>query len=516
MNKQEAVDNYRDKRDQMLKGGGEERVKAQHEKGKLTARERIGLLLDGDSFIEHQPYISVRATDFDLDKKKFMGDGVVSGSGKIEGRQVFLFAQDFTILGGSLGEMHAERIAEAQMLSLKTGTPFIQINDSGGARIQEGILSLHGYARIFKANTLASGVVPQFSVILGPCAGGAVYSPAITDFILMVDGVSHMYITGPDVIKAVTGEVISHEDLGGAAAHCQRSGNAHFRFTTEQECFTFLRKLISYLPANNREMPPVTENDDPVDRETPELFDLLPEDPKRPYDVRDFIAQIFDRDSFLEVQAEYGMSVVVGFAKLNGRTVGIFANQTKFMAAALEINSSDKAARFIRFCDAFNIPIISLVDVPGFLPGITQEHGGIIRHGAKILYAIAESTVPKVSLIIRKSYGGSFIAMSSKALGYDRVLAYPTAEIAVMGAEGAANIIFRRDIKAAENPEEKRLEKIDEFKQTVMNPFIAAGLGYVDDIIEPRYTRIEIIRSLEMIVRKQEERPAKKHGNIPL
>jgi len=500
----------------MLKGGGEERVKAQHEKGKLTARERISLLLDGDSFIEHQPYISVRATDFGLDKKTFMGDGVVSGSGKIEGRQVFLFAQDFTILGGSLGEMHAERIAEAQMLSLKTGTPFIQINDSGGARIQEGILSLHGYGKIFKANTLASGVVPQFSVILGPCAGGAVYSPAITDFILMVDGVSNMYITGPDVIKAVTGEVISHDELGGAATHCRKSGNAHFRFATEQECLTFLRKLISYLPANNREMPPVAENDDPIGRETPELFDLLPEDPKRPYDVCDFITQIFDRDSFLEVQAEYGMSVVVGFAKLNGRTVGIFANQTKFMAAALEINSSDKAARFIRFCDAFNIPIISLVDVPGFLPGIAQEHGGIIRHGAKILYAIAESTVPKVSLIIRKSYGGSFIAMSSKALGYDRVLAYPTAEIAVMGAEGAANIIFRRDIKAAENPEEKRLEKIDEFKQTVMNPFIAAGLGYVDDIIEPRHTRIEMIRSLEMIVRKQEERPAKKHGNIPL
>jgi propionyl-CoA carboxylase beta chain len=516
LNNQEAIDNYKDKRDQMLKGGGEERVKAQHEKGKLTARERIGLLLDNDSFIEHQPYMTVRSTDFDLDKKKFMGDGVVSGSGKIENRQVFLFAQDFTVLGGSLGEMHAERIAEAQMLSLKTGTPFIQINDSGGARIQEGILSLHGYAKIFKANTLASGVVPQFSVILGPCAGGAVYSPAITDFILMVDGISHMYITGPDVIKAVTGEVIGHEDLGGAAAHCQKSGNAHFRFATEQECLTFLRKLISYLPANNREMPPVAENDDPVDRETPELFDLLPEDPKRPYDVRDFIAQIFDRDSFLEVQAEYGMSVVVGFAKLNGRTVGIFANQTKFMAAALEINSSDKGARFIRFCDAFNIPIISLVDVPGFLPGISQEHGGIIRHGAKILYAIAESTVPKVSLIIRKSYGGSFIAMSSKALGYDRVLAYPTAEIAVMGAEGAANIIFRRDIKASENPAEKRLEKIEEFKQTVMNPFIAAGLGYVDDIIEPRYTRIEIIRSLEMIARKQEERPAKKHGNIPL
>ncbi len=516
MTNQEAVQRFREKRSRMLKGGGEERIKAQHDKGKLTARERIDLLLDEGTFIEHQPYIVPRSTDFGMDKKKFLGDGVVSGTGKVNGRQVFLFAQDFTVLGGSLGEMHAERIAEAQMLAAKNGTPFIQINDSGGARIQEGILSLHGYGKIFRANTLSSGVIPQISVILGPCAGGAVYSPAITDFTLMVDGVSNMYITGPEVIRAVTGEEITHEELGGAQAHCVNSGNAHFRFKTETECMNFLRKLLSYLPSNNMELPPIADTGDPVDRETPDLIHLLPDNPKRPYDIRDFISEIFDRNSFLEVHAEYAINVVVGFAKLNGRTVGVFANQPKVLAAALDINSADKAARFLRFCDAFNIPIISLVDVPGFLPGVSQEHGGIIRHGAKILYAIAEATVPKIALIIRKAYGGAYIAMASKALGYDRVLAYPTAEIAVMGAEGAANIIFRREIKAAENPEEKRQEKIAEFKETVMNPFIAAGFGYVDDIIEPRYSRIELIRSLEMNIRKREERPSKKHGNIPL
>jgi len=513
---QEAVQRFREKRSIMLKGGGEERIKAQHDKGKLTARERIELLLDEGTFIEHQPYVTVRSTDFGMDKKRFMGDGVVTGTGKVNGRQVFLFAQDFTVLGGSLGEMHAERIAEVQMLAAKNGTPFIQINDSGGARIQEGILSLHGYGKIFKANTLSSGVIPQFSIILGPCAGGAVYSPAITDFTLMVDGISNMYITGPDVIKAVTGEEITHEALGGAQAHCVNSGNAHFRFKTEEECMNFLRRLLSYLPSNNMELPPIVETGDPVDRETPDLIHILPDNPKRPYDIRDFINEIFDRNSFLEVHKEYAINVVVGFAKLNGRTVGVFANQPKVLAAALDINSADKAARFLRFCDAFNIPIISLVDVPGFLPGVAQEHGGIIRHGAKILYAIAEATVPKIALIIRKAYGGAYIAMASKALGYDRVLAYPTAEIAVMGAEGAANIIFRREIKAAENPEEKRQEKIREFRETVMNPFIAAGYGFVDDIIEPRYSRIELIRSLEMNIRKREDRPPKKHGNIPL
>jgi acetyl-CoA carboxylase carboxyltransferase component len=513
---QEALKRYRERRAEMAGEAEKAKAAAQGAKGKLTARARIELLVDPGSFIEQQPYITGRATDFGLDPKRFPGDGVVTGTGKVGGRQVFLFSQDFTVLGGSLGEMHAERIAEVQSLALKNGAPFIQINDSGGARIQEGTLSLNGYAKIFRANTLSSGVIPQFSVILGPCAGGAVYSPAITDFILMVDGVSNMYITGPDVIRAVTGEEISHEDLGGAQAHCERSGNAHFRFGGEAEALSFLRRLLSYLPSNNLEQPPLAAGADPADRETPELEELLPEDPKKPYDVRDFITALCDRDSFLEVQAGYAPNVVVGFARLAGRTVGLFANQPKSFAAALDINSSDKAARFLRFCDCFNVPIVSLVDVPGFLPGVAQEHGGIIRHGAKVLYAIAEATVPKIALILRKAYGGAFIAMSSKALGYDRVLALPTAEIAVMGAEGAANVIFRKDIAAAADPQGLRAEKIRQFSESFMNPFVAAGYGYVDDVIQARFARIELVRSLEMNLRKREDRPAKKHGNIPL
>jgi acetyl-CoA carboxylase carboxyltransferase component len=512
---EEATLRFRSRRQEML-SGSTDKAGAQRAKGKLTARQRIELLVDPGSFIEQQPYVTGRATEFGLADRKFLGDGVVTGTGKVGGRQVFLFSQDFTVLGGSLGEMHAERIAEVQSLALKNGAPFIQINDSGGARIQEGTLSLNGYARIFRANTLCSGVIPQFSVILGPCAGGAVYSPAITDFILMVDGVSNMYITGPDVIRAVTGEEISHEELGGALAHSARSGNAHFRFATEADCLGFLRRLLGYLPSNNLEQPPLAPAADPIDRETPEVEELLPDDPRKPYDVRRFIEALFDRDTFLEVQAEFAPNVVVGFARLAGRTVGVFANQPQFYAAALDINSSDKAARFIRFCDCFNIPILSLVDVPGFLPGVAQEHGGIIRHGAKVLYAIAEATVPKVALILRKAYGGAFIAMSSKALGYDRVLALPTAEIAVMGAEGAANIIFRKEIAGAEDPQAVRAEKIRQFSESFMNPFVAAGYGYVDDIIEPRFARIELARSLEMNSRKREDRPAKKHGNIPL
>jgi acetyl-CoA carboxylase carboxyltransferase component len=434
----------------------------------------------------------------------------------VAGRQVFLASQDFTVLGGSLGEMQAERIAETQRLALLGGSPFIQINDSGGARIQEGILSLHGYAKIFRNNTLASGVIPQISVILGPCAGGAVYSPAITDFILMVDDVSNMYITGPDVIKAVTGEEISHEELGGASAHTAKSGVAHFRFGSEQECLAFLPRLLSYLPSNNMEQPPIIDSGDSPDRLTPEVFDIIPEDERQPYDVKNLIAAAFDKDSFVEVHAGWAQNVVVGFARLAGRSVGIFANQPKVYAAALNIDASDKAARFIRFCDAFNIPIVSIVDVPGFLPGVSQEHGGIIRHGAKVLYAIAEATVPKIALIVRKAYGGAFISMASKGLGYDRVISLPTSQIAVMGAEGAANIIFRREIKESEDPEQKRIEMVEKFKEGVMDPMIAAGYGYVDDIIDPPLTRIELIRSLEMNVRKREERPHKKHGNIPL
>ncbi|POQ99137.1 methylmalonyl-CoA carboxyltransferase, partial [Alkalispirochaeta sphaeroplastigenens] len=401
-------------REQVRLGGGEARIEQQHQKGKHTARERLQALLDEGSFVEHQHYSTGRSTMFGLGDKRIHGDGVATGSGLVEGRQVFVSSQDFTVLGGSLGEMHADRIASAQELSLETRTPFIQINDSGGARIQEGILSLHGYGRIFRANTLASGVVPQISVILGPCAGGAVYSPGITDFVFMVDQVSNMYITGPDVIRAVTGEEISHEELGGAGAHAGKSGNAHFRYASEDECLAGVRQLLSYLPQHNGEAPPVVETGDPVDRATPELLDLIPEEERRGYDVRSVIASVFDAGSFLEVHRDYAPNVVVGFARLGGRTVGIFANQPAVLAAALDIDSSDKGARFIRFCDAFNIPIVSLVDVPGFLPGVNQEHGGIIRHGAKVLYAIAEATVPKVALVMRKAYGGAYIAMASK------------------------------------------------------------------------------------------------------
>ncbi len=512
----DSVQHMKAVRAQVYQGGGEARVQQQHEKGKLTARERLQLFLDNASFVEHQTFSRGRATMFGLADKRQPGDGVVTGSGLVDGRQVFVSSQDFTVLGGSLGEMHADRIAEAQELSVITGTPFIQINDSGGARIQEGILSLHGYARIFRANTLASGVVPQLSVILGPCAGGAVYSPGITDFVFMVDNVSNMYITGPDVIRAVTGEQITHEELGGAHAHAAKSGNAHFRYTSEQECIAGVRKLLSYLPSNNKEAPPVVATGDPVDRTTPEIMDLIPEEERRGFDVRDVIATVFDSGSFMEVHADFARNVVVGFARLNGRTVGIFANQPKVLAAALDINSSDKGARFIRFCDAFNIPVISMVDVPGFLPGVNQEHGGIIRHGAKVLYAIAEATVPKISLIMRKAYGGAYIAMAAKGLGYDRVLAWPFSQIAVMGAEGAANIVFRREISSAPDPAAARDEKIREFKEEVMDPFVAAGYGYVDDVIDPIHTRSELIRSLEMLIRKEQGIPSRKHGNIPL
>jgi methylmalonyl-CoA decarboxylase subunit alpha len=497
-------------------GGGESRIENQHKKGKLTARERIKCLTDPESFIESQAFVKGRANELGMDKKRFSGDGVVTGTAMIDGKQVYMSSQDFTVLGGSLGEMHAEKISFVQKLALSNGTPFIQINDSGGARIQEGILSLDGYAKIFRNNVKSSGVIPQLSVILGPCAGGAVYSPAITDFIFMVDKLSHMYITGPAVIKAVTGEEISHEELGGANAHCSTSGVSHFKFSSEEECFLFIHKLLSYLPSNNLELPPVSKTEDLPNRETPEIMNILPVDPKKPYDVKDIIMSVIDRDSFLEVHKDYAQNVVVGFAKLNGRTVGIFANQPKIFAAVLDINSSDKAARFIRFCDAFNIPIISLVDVPGFLPGVSQEHGGIIRHGAKLLFAIAEATVPKISLIIRKSYGGSMIAMSSKSLGYDRVMAFPTAEVAVMGAEGAANIIFRTEINESDNPDEKRKEKIEDFKKEFMNPYVAAEYGFIDDIIDPKYSRVELIRSLEMNICKKEDSPLKKHGNIPL
>lgn len=516
MSIKKKIQNMYSLKEKVKQGGGEARIEKQLAKGKLTARLRIDTLVDPDSFVENQSLIMGRCNDFGLDENKIPGDGVVTGSAKIDGKQVFISSEDFTVLGGSLGEMHAEKISAVQKMALANGSPFIQMNDSGGARIQEGILSLDGYGKIFRNNVKSSGVIPQFSVILGPCAGGAVYSPAITDFVFMVDGISEMYITGPSVIKAVTGEDITQEELGGSVAHCEKSGVAHFRFATEQECFSFIQKLLSYLPSNNLEMPPVSESDDPVNRETPGIVDIFSADPKRPYDIKDVIGNIFDKDSFLEVQKDFARNMVIGFAKLNGRTVGLFANQPKVYAATLDIDASDKAARFIRFCDSFNIPVFSLVDVPGYLPGVAQEHNGIIRHGAKILYAIAEATVPKISLIMRKSYGGAMIAMSSKSLGFDRVLAFPFAEVAVMGAEGAANIIFRDEIEAADNSEVKREEKIAEFTDKFMNPYVAAGYGFIDDVIDPLYTRIELIRALEMNIRKKEQNPAKKHGNIPL
>ncbi|MFW5745169.1 MAG: acyl-CoA carboxylase subunit beta [Spirochaetota bacterium] len=492
-----------------------DRIEKQHQKGKLTARERIDLLVDPGSFVETERHVMGRTDAFGLEAKLEEGDGVVTGSALVGGRQVWIAAQDFTVLGGSLGEMHAKRIAHAEEMAIRTGTPFIQINDSGGARIQEGILSLHGYGEIFRANTHASGVIPQISVILGPCAGGAVYSPAITDFVLMVDGVSNMYITGPDVIRQVTGEEISHEELGGAAAHATRSGVAHASFESEAACFAWLKRLLGCLPSSNADVAPIAPTDDSADRLTPEIGSIVSEDQHAGYDVREVIAELFDDRSFLEIHAGWARNVVVGFARLAGRSVGVMASQPSHLAGALDINASDKAGRFVRFCDSFNVPVISLVDVPGFLPGVAQEHGGIIRHGAKMLYAIAEATVPKIALILRKAYGGAFISMASKGLGYDRVLALPRAQVAVMGPEGAASIIFRREIAAAEDPDAERAKRIAEFAETVTDPKVAASYGHIDLTIEPEDTRRELVRSLEMLAAKHEERPARKHGNFP-
>ena len=501
-----------------------DRIRKQHEKGKLTARERIELLVDAGSFVETERHVRGRTDEFGLGSRLESGDGVLTGSALVGGRQIWLAVQDFTVLGGSLGEMHARRIANALRMAIDTRSPFVQINDSGGARIQEGILSLHGYGEIFRANTDASGVIPQISVILGPCAGGAVYSPAITDFVLMVDEISNMYITGPDVTKQVTGEEISHGELGGAAAHAATSGVAHARFETEVACFSWLKRLLTYLPdadvvGTRIDASPVAaamgENDSP-DRLTPELATILPQDEHAGYDVREVITSVADANSFLEIHADYAKNVVIGFARLAGRSVGIIASQPSWLAGALDINASDKAARFLRFCDAFGIPIVSLVDVPGFLPGVAQEHGGIIRHGAKMLYAIAEATVPKIALILRKAYGGAYISMASRGLGYDRVLALPTARVAVMGPEGAASVIFRREIAAAEDPDAVRAAKVGEFRESVMDPHVAASYGHLDLIIEPVAARRELVRSLEMLATKRGTRPPRKHGNLPL
>lgn len=496
-------------------GGGDEKIASQHGKGKLTARERIDLLVDPGTFVELNLFIEHRCVDFGLEEKNGPGDGVVTGYGKINGRPIYLFSQDFTVFGGALGEMHAKKIANVMDLAAKNGAPFVGLNDSGGARIQEGVLSLDGYGHVFYRNSIYSGVIPQISVIMGPCAGGAVYSPAITDFVFMVEKTSQMFITGPKVIETVTGEQISAEDLGGAKVHNSISGNAHFSGETEEEVISEVRKLLSYLPQNNEEKPPRLEADSEDDYR-PNLTDVVPFDAVRPYDVRLVIEQVVDEGSFFEVHKYFAKNIVIGLARIKGEVVGLVCNQPKFMAGGLDIDSSDKASRFIRFCDSFNIPIITFEDVTGFFPGVKQEHGGIIRHGAKILFAYSESTVPKLTVILRKAYGGAYVALNSKSIGADLVFAWPNAEIAVMGPQGAANIIFAREINESDDSEKVRAQKIEEYREKFANPYVAASAGMVDDVIDPRDTRIKLIQALEMLRNKKELRPNKKHGNIPL
>ena len=497
-------------------GGGQARADTQHQRGKMTARERLDLLLDKGTFQELDSLVTHRTTDFGLGDQIFHGDAVVTGWGKVDGRMVYVFSQDFTVFGGSVSEVVGEKIIKIMDMALKNGFPVIGLNDSGGARIQEGVLSLKGYGEIFLRNTLASGVIPQISVIMGPCAGGAVYSPSITDFIFMVEGTAQMYITGPEVVAAVTGEEVTHEELGGATAHATRSGVAHFAIEDEQTCLREVRRLVSFLPLNNVEDPPMVESTDDPDRLVPELTDIVPDDPNRPYDMHDVIFAIADDGDFMEVHAGYAQNILVGFARLNARPVGIVANQPLVLAGVLDIDSSRKAARFVRFCDAFNIPILTLTDVPGFLPGTQQEYGGIITHGAKLLYAYAEATVPKVAVIVRKSYGGAYDVMSSKHLRGDINYAWPTAEIAVMGPDGAVGILYRQRIREAKDAEAERKLLIQEYRDRLANPYIAAARGYIDDVIDPRETRLKIIRAFEMLQNKTDTLPAKKHGNIPL
>ncbi|MBC7262937.1 MAG: methylmalonyl-CoA carboxyltransferase [Chloroflexi bacterium] len=510
------IDRLRQLKAEALLGGGQERIDRQHAAGKLTARERLDLLLDLGSFRELDMFVTHRATGFGIEKTKPLGDGVVTGYGSIDGRLVYVFSQDFTVFGGSLGEAHAEKICKVMDLALKNGAPIIGLNDSGGARIQEGVVSLGGYADIFLRNTLASGVVPQISAIMGPCAGGAVYSPAITDFIIMVKGTSHMFITGPEVIKAVTHEDVTFEQLGGAMTHNTESGVAHFAAENEQECLALIRRLLGYMPQNNMEDPPsITPTDDPL-RIDPALDNIIPESPTKPYDMKEVIRRVVDEGSFLEVHEHYARNIVVGFARLNGHPVGVVAQNPMYLAGALDINSSDKGARFVRFCDCFNIPIITFEDVPGFLPGVAQEHGGIIRHGAKLLYAYCEATVPKITVITRKAYGGAYDVMSSKHVRGDINYAWPSAEIAVMGPDGAVNIIFRKEIAEAADPDAERERLVAEYREKFANPYIAAARGYIDDVIEPRETRPRLIDALEMLANKRDSNPPKKHGNIPL
>lgn len=505
-----------EKNDEADLGGGKDRIDVQHKKGKWTARERIHQLLDQDSFEEIDKFVLHQSTDFGLDKKRFPGDGVVTGYGRINGRPVYVFAQDFTILGGSLSLAVSDKICKVMDLARKNGAPLIGLNDSGGARIQEGVSSLAGYGNIFMRNVLGSGVIPQISSIMGPCAGGAVYSPALTDFIFMVEKTSYMFITGPQVIKAVTHEDVTAEKLGGALTHNATSGVAHFSGKDDQEVLAMIRELLTYLPQNYREKPPCIEPTDDASRTDMELREVVPESPRQPYDMRRIIDSVVDNHQFFEVQARYAQNIIVGFARLNGQPVGVVANQPAFLAGCLDISASIKGARFVRFCDCFNIPLITFCDVPGFLPGSAQEYGGIIKHGAKLIYAYCEAVVPKITVITRKAYGGAYIVMSSKHLWGDINYAYPSAEIAVMGPDGAVNIVFKKEISAAEDPAKKEAEMIDEYRNTFASPYRAAERGYIDEIILPEQTRPKLIRALDSLKNKQDSMPRKKHDNLPL
>lgn len=510
------LDDLRERTRKANEGGGAARVEKQHAAGKLSARERVNFLLDEGTFEEFDKFVIHRSRDFGLDRQVYPGDGVITGHGLIDGRRVFVFAQDFTVFGGSLSETHAEKICKVMDLAMKVGAPLVGLNDSGGARIQEGVLSLGGYADIFLRNTLASGVIPQISCIMGPCAGGAVYSPAITDFNVMVRDTSYMFITGPDVIKTVTHEDVSKEELGGAITHNRVSGVAHFAADSDEHALRLVRELLSFIPSNNMDDPPSLPTTDSIERTDPALNDLVPEASNQPYEIRDVIRSVVDDHYFFEVHQLYAPNIVVGFARLGGRSVGIIANQPAYLAGVLDIDASVKGARFVRFCDCFNIPLITLEDVPGFLPGVAQEHGGIIRHGAKLLYAFAEATVPKITVITRKAYGGAYCVMASKHIRTDINFAWPSAEIAVMGAEGAVGVLYRREINEAEDAEAARRARVAELEEKFANPFVAAERGFIDEVIEPAETRPKLIRALKLLQNKRDITPPKKHGNIPL
>jgi len=510
------IENLRERREQSRAGGGQARVDKQHAKGRMTAHERLEKLLDPGSFRELDMFVTHRATGFGLEKKKFPGDSVVTGWGTINGRQVYVFSQDFTVVGGSLSEVHAEKICKIMDLAMKNGAPVIGLDDSGGARIQEGVTSLAGYGYIFLRNVMASGVVPQISAILGPCAGGAVYSPAITDFVLMTKDTSHMFITGPDVVRAVTREEVTLDELGGAMAHNTKSGVAHFAAENEEHCLGLIRQLLSYVPQNNLEDPPFVPTADPEDRADDELESIVPDNPNKPYDIKKVIHRVVDDGQFFEVHEHWAQNIIVGFARFGGFSTGVVANQPAMLAGSLDIDASTKAARFVRFCDAFNIPLVTFVDVPGFLPGVDQEHRGIIRNGAKLIWAYCEATVPKITVITRKAYGGAYLVMGSKHLRNDVNYTWPTAEIAVMGPDGAVNVVFRKEIAAAEDPDAERKRLVQEYREQLASPYVTAARGYVDDIIEPHETRPRIIEALKMLQHKRDANPPKKHGNIPL